>query len=290
MVNPAFPLPHMACTLLRMRFASLSLALAIALSPAAAETIPKPKLRPQRIEQPVRIVIPIPRLRPLPEEPDATETAAPSPPQTPPSAKWPTPGRGWSSAAVAVERGRCDTLLRNLDIVFEPQPPLGTEGGCGAAAPVLVSKVAGVALTPPAAVTCPMAAALHGWIATSVKPAAKQRLKTEVTEIHAAASYVCRRRNNARSGKLSEHGRANALDISGFSFARSDSVTVGGGGWGGGILKTLGISGSGSFLGDIRKGACTYFTTVLGPGSDPYHGDHFHVDALERRGGYHICK
>jgi hypothetical protein len=65
---------------------------------------------------------------------------------------------------------------------------------------------------------------------------------------------------------------------------------VGGDSWGDGLLGSLGLSKTGSFLGNIRKDACSYFTTVLGPGSDPYHGNHFHVDVLERRGGYRICQ
>ena len=77
--------------------------------------------------------------------------------------------------------------------------------------------------------------------------------------------------------------------MSGFSFAKSDAVAVGGG-WGEGLLASIGLSKSGPFLNDIREGACTYFTTVLGPGSDRYHGDHFHVDVIARRGGYRICK
>ena len=41
---------------------------------------------------------------------------------------------------------------------------------------------------------------------------------------------------------------------------------------------------------EVRLRACRMFTTVLGPGSDPYHGDHFHVDVLQRKGGYRICQ
>ena len=68
-------------------------------------------------------------------------------------------------------------------------------------------------------------------------------------------------------------------------------VTVGGkDNWGEGLLGAVGLSKGGSFLEDIRKAACTHFTTVLGPGSDPYHGDHFHVDVLQRKGDYRICQ
>ena len=192
---------------------------------------------------------------------------------------------------MAEARGRCTELLKGLNLDYKPLEPIGRSGGCGAPAPVLVSQVDGVTLAPPATLTCNMAAALHAWVAGSVKPAARARLKTEVTAINTASSYVCRRRNNSSSGKMSEHSRANALDMSGFTFAEKDKgVAVGGSNWGQGILAALGVSRDGSFLGSIRKDACTHFTTVLGPGSDPSHGDHFHVDVLARKGGYRICQ
>ena len=37
-----------------------------------------------------------------------------------------------------------------------------------------------------------------------------------------------------------------------------------------------------AFLKEVRKAACGPFTTVLGPGSDPYHSDHFHLDLAQR--------
>jgi len=90
---------------------------------------------------------------------------------------------------------------------------------------------------------------------------------------------------------MSEHSKANALDMSGFTFAKSTDVAVGGkDNWGQGLLGAMGLSKGGSFLEDIRAAACTHFTTVLGPGSDPFHGDHFHVDVLQRKGGYRICQ
>ncbi|MGL4295058.1 MAG: extensin family protein, partial [Aestuariivirga sp.] len=46
----------------------------------------------------------------------------------------------------------------------------------------------------------------------------------------------------------------------------------------------------GSFLEAVRSGACKQFATVLGPGSDAYHGDHFHVDAIQRKNDYRICQ
>ncbi len=244
---------------------------------AAAETIPLPRQKPPRGLVTPAISIPIPRPNPRRNAPAETppDIAAKKPALTLPEAT----------------AGACASELQDLAIVYSPRQPIGDGGGCGARAPLEVSEIAGVTLTPPAIINCAMARELHGWVTGTLQPAAKRRLKTEVTAIHVAASYVCRRRNNAIGGKLSEHAKANALDMSGFSFAKSDQVSVGGGGsWGGGILKAMGLSKGGSFLDDVRKGACEHFTTVLGPGSDRYHGDHFHVDAIARKGGYRICK
>lgn len=259
----------------RLRPASPSMAA----TPAAIAPIPK--LRPGAGDPPVAIPVPLPRPKPAPSAPEAPGTAV-----APPAA----PG-GWPQEVVAAGRAECSSLLVGLDIDYRAIDPIGEQGGCGAPAPVEVTAVAGVKLAPPATQTCDMAAALVHWVVEDVQPAARKRLGTEVTEIRTATSYACRRRNNGSSGKMSEHSKANALDMAGFSFAKKEGVTVGGkDNWGEGLLGAIGLSKGGSFLEDIRKAACTHFTTVLGPGSDPYHGDHFHVDVLRRKGDYRICQ
>ena len=271
-----------------MLLAGLLLSLAL---PAEA-AVPKPRLRPTAAEAPDQrsaTAIPLPRLRPTRPEAEAPG-AAPPPPAAAAKPDRAEEERGWSAAEIAAAKEACRDLEAR-DIDFVPLEPIGGSGACGAAAPIKVTRIAGVALVPEATLTCPMAAALHDWISKSVKPAAQRRLKTEITEIRTATSYACRRRNNGSSGKMSEHSKANALDMAGFSFARQQAgVTVGGGNWGEGLLSALGLSKQGSFLDDIRKDACKSFTTVLGPGSDPYHGNHFHVDVLQRKGDYRICQ
>jgi hypothetical protein len=76
---------------------------------------------------------------------------------------------------------------------------------------------------------------------------------------------------------LSEHGRANALDVRGLKLANGQSLS----------LTDRGVAR------DVREkvlgSVCGRFTTVLGPGSDGYHEDHIHLDLAERRNGYRIC-
>ena len=49
-----------------------------------------------------------------------------------------------------------------------------------------------------------------------------------------------------------------------------------------------------AFLHEAHAGACQYFTTVLGPGADVFHYNHFHLDLANHgstnTGPRHICK
>ncbi|MGO7704674.1 extensin family protein, partial [Rhizobium ruizarguesonis] len=41
-----------------------------------------------------------------------------------------------------------------------------------------------------------------------------------------ATSYMCRLRNGAGTGKISEHARGNAIDIASFNFEKGEDVAV----------------------------------------------------------------
>ena len=77
---------------------------------------------------------------------------------------------------------------------------------------------------------------------------------------------------------MSEHGRANALDVRGFKLANGRTISL--------TDRTLAREMRESVL----HSACTRFSTVLGPGSDWYHEDHIHLDVMERRNNYRICQ
>jgi hypothetical protein len=79
-------------------------------------------------------------------------------------------------------------------------------------------------------------------------------------------------------GRLSEHGRANALDVRAFKLANGQSVSL--------TDRTV----ARAFRESVLHSMCTRFSTVLGPGSDGYHEDHIHLDLLERRNNYKICQ
>ena len=117
-----------------------------------------------------------------------------------------------------------------------------------------------------------MAKAMAGWLHDDVVPAAAD-LGGRLTGLEIAASYDCRNRDGLPDAKLSEHAFADAIDISGFQISGKGWIEVGG----------SHPADAQKFLDRIRKAACGPFTTVLGPGSDSYHANHFHLDLAKRR-------
>ena len=249
---------------------------------AALANAPIPRANPElpsvTSAAPDQVLIPRPRTKPgKPGTPAITIRA------------WPKSTGAWPKPEVLAARTACEKMLSGLDIIWRPDQPIGEPGGCGTPAPIAIAEVAQIRIDPPATVNCAFAQALHGWFSQSVQPLARKSVGAGVAGIHNASSYDCRRRNNAGSGKLSEHARANALDIAAFDFSKKAQITVAGGATG--LLQKIGLSGKGNFMKAVRKSACGYFNTVLGPGADVYHGDHFHVDLMKLRPGrFKMCR
>jgi hypothetical protein len=198
------------------------------------------------------------------------------------------PADRWPSDLVRQEQKNCKARLKSITLEYKALTAFGGPNGCGAAAPLEVSSIAGIILSPPIITNCDMAEALYGWIGTSLAEGASADLGKQLVRVNTASDYACRRRNSLSTGKLSEHGRANALDIASLQFSDGSEMSIKGD-WSR-VGAILGLSRKPIFLKRIRRDACIRFTTVLGPGTDKYHGDHFHVDLAQRRNGYRICK
>lgn len=151
---------------------------------------------------------------------------------------------------------------------------------CGIPNPVRLEAVAGVRLSPSARLGCPTARALADWIAGTLRPASREILGSPPRSIRVAGSYVCRTRNHKPGGRISEHGKGRAIDISAISFADGQRIT---------ITDDWGRGDPGRLLSRVRREACGRFMTVLGPGSDAHHENHFHFDTAVR-GGAPWCR
>jgi hypothetical protein len=139
------------------------------------------------------------------------------------------PPPAWTTEEIEIAKARCTALLKNVDAVVVPVEPIKEGADCGAAAPVqLVSigKSPQVALSPPAIVTCDMVAGLGRWLSQEVQPLARKHLGSPVIKIEIMSSYSCRNAYGRTKTRLSEHGRANALDIRGFMTAGAQPVDL----------------------------------------------------------------
>ena len=162
----------------------------------------------------------------------------PEPPNTARMSAWPklapaaeakkVPER-WSEADIADAQKSCIALLKGLDIVAVGVTPILDGSECGAVAPIELISVGTspqVTFSPPVTVTCDMAAALHGWITKDVQASAKKHLGAPIVRIDTMSSYSCRTAYGRANHKLSEHGRANAVDIRAFMTAKADTAVV----------------------------------------------------------------
>ncbi len=173
--------------------------------------------------------------RPVAPVAPAAEPAKPSAsfPRTIPEARAEAEARGkpletWPVQEVELARARCTQLLKSVDAVTIPEPPV-REGECGAPAPVRLVSIGRnpeVAISPPALVTCDFVAALHTWIKGDVQPLARKHLGSPIVKIESMSDYSCRNAYGRVKTRLSEHGRANALDIRGFLAQSGQMVTV----------------------------------------------------------------
>ena len=130
---------------------------------------------------------------------------------------------------------------------------------------------------------CPIIPRIDTWLDEIVKPAARLYFGVPVVDLK-AGSYSCRPRNNQRGAKLSEHSFGNALDVMAFVLADGREISI--------VSGWRGSPAEQDFLREAFVGACRYFTTVLGPGSDAFHYDHLHIDLARHdpRGERRICK
>jgi hypothetical protein len=177
----------------------------------------------------------------------------------------------------------CRTALQDIGATFTDAPTVNDGKACGMEKPVLLKGLpGGVKVEPEATVRCETALQLSRWLEGSVKPSLAAAFPGEaITGISQASAYVCRNRNGAAEGKISEHAFGNAIDIAGFTLKSGKTFTI--------RPADKDSSLEGAFQRAITEAGCLYFTTVLDPGSDAAHQNHLHLDVKARRGGYRYC-
>ncbi len=253
-------------------------------APLPSGPAPKPSPDPRdagTADQPA--ATPLPDKPPTPEpapadpkaEPAKPEVAAPPPPPPDPAPVSETPE----------ELALCLKDLTAIGAEFTQAAPIDDETGCGIAHPVKVSRILpDVALEPEATIRCETALNLARMTRDMLIPAAARAFpdRPKLSGIAQASGYVCRNRNSAETGKISEHAHGNAIDIAALRFGKENAPLM--------IAKQDDGTAEAAFQRALNAIACLYFTTVLSPGSDAAHQDHLHLDVIERKSGFRYCR
>ncbi len=175
----------------------------------------------------------------------------------------------------------CRERLSALGVVLNERAriPPPSQPACAVSEPVAITAIMGlpgnprVVLAGTPVLACAMAERFAQFVLDVADPASRQVLGAGITSIDAGPGYVCRSRNNQPGAKLSSHAQGLAVDLM--------SVTMEGG-------KTISLAAPAQseqrdVIAHITARACAHFNTVLGIGSDAFHGNNIHID-LEPRG------
>jgi len=225
--------------------------------------------------------IPLPKPRPE-EAPKATDEAAPEA-EGKPSPDRPNTSKPAEAAPPPEKQLSACRLALTEEIAVAPSiPDIRGPGACGGEDLVRLEAIVlpdkrKVAVKPAAVLRCTMASAIADWVRKDMVPLAAS-LGSTISDLDNFDSFECRGRNRIVGAMLSEHGKANALDVRAIKLANGQSIGL--------TDRTLSR--------DVRErvlhSVCSRFSTVLGPGSDWYHEDHIHLDLAQRRNDYRICQ
>jgi hypothetical protein len=121
--------------------------------------------------------------------------------------------------------------------------------------------------------SCAMAEKLGRFAVDTALPMAVSAFGKPLASVSTGPGFECRPRNRVAGAKISSHGQGNAADIVTMELSGGRKI----------IVEKPDGAAAVTFLASMRAAACVSFSTVLGPGSDPSHASHIHID-IEPRG------
>lgn len=187
----------------------------------------------------------------------------------------------WAGGMPVAEKA-CRTRLKRLGVTYRDVPAINSGPGCSIPYPVEVTQLSGgIEIKPAAKLNCQITDAFAQWVKKELAPAARLRYVSGVQSINQLSSYSCRTMNSKRGAPMSEHATGNAIDVGKITLNNGRAIKV----------KEPGFFSfrEKSLLNTIRADSCKYFNTVLGPGSDANHKDHFHFDLRARKSNSRYC-
>ena len=164
--------------------------------------------------------------------------------------------------------------------------PASSVEGCGIDAPVRLSSLTvdggAVSLPERPLLACEFAAVLADYVRLIVAPLGQAMLHAKVTAIETGPGYECRTQDRIAGAKISAHAKGLAVDFVAIGMADKRRV----------LVERQTSAEEASYLHAVRRAACGWFTTVLGPGSDAFHASNMHLDVARHdpSGSYRICE
>jgi hypothetical protein len=225
-----------------------------------------------RESQPKRVEIPLPPPRP-------NNLAGPEAAGRPQTA---------TTAVPPEEATACIARLNAIGVTAEPATsPESSDAQCRVNDPVRLTGMrpgpssASITFRDKPLLDCRAAELLALWIRDVAAGIVQTKLGAPIATLHTGPGFECRRRNRAPSGKLSAHAAGLAVDIARIDLADGTALSV-----------AAPDARQKPALDALRRSACGWFSTVLGPGSDAAHADHLHFDIEDRgtRGGGKFCQ
>ncbi|TAZ81245.1 extensin-like domain-containing protein, partial [Rhizobium ruizarguesonis] len=178
----------------------------------------------------------------------------------------------------------CRRELKRMGVLFDDKPPISNGPACQVPYPVSLKGLSGnIGVRPAVTLNCQVTLAFAKWVKNELAPSARYRYWSGIKTIQPLGGYSCRRMNNSRQkyNPMSEHARGNAIDVGKFVLKNGHEIDV--------RKKGLFSLREGRLLKAVRSDSCRYFNTVLGPGSNPEHWNHFHFDLRSRKSGKAYC-
>ena len=221
---------------------------------------------------------PLPPIRP----PSSSETqpAGGTTPPPPPSIPTPVAPQPADPAACLAE-----LKANHIEAEIVPAPPAPV-ADCAIAEPVRVSSIGlanGAAIDMPdrPILDCPFALTFTEFAQDLMAPLATAMLGSGIVAL-ATGGYRCSSPIRLPSGSPNPHAKGIAIDLSAIALADRRRIAIG----------HEADSAEALFTRTMRRAACGWFTTVLGPGADAAHAEHFHFDVLRHGASdnYRICE
>ncbi len=165
---------------------------------------------------------------------------------------------------------QCRAALAEAGVHFAAKEDLVVDQNCGITGRGVLSRLV-TSRIENVETSCTTTLRLTMWEHHVVQTAARDLLGTDITRMRHVGSYNCRRMRTAQGqdNGWSSHARADSIDIIGVDTGDGRTLTL--------LSDWQGAGPEAAFLRQIWRGACGWFSVVLGPDFNRLHADHFHL-------------